>query len=77
LLVRRNGGSIPVAGKNVATRSYNLDGENRCVDIFRRPEEYRREPEDGRGWFAIGDYSMRSFARESGAVVSFLACLGR
>jgi hypothetical protein len=44
-----------------------MDGETRCVDIFRRSdgtygfEEYRREPEDGRGWYAIGFYSSRSF----------------
>ena len=54
--------------KNVVVRSFNMDGDNCCVDIFRRPdgtygfEEYRREPEDGRGWFAIGNYSSRSFA---------------
>ena len=41
-------------------RSVNLPGEHVCVDLFRRPdgtfgfEEYRREPEDGRGWFVIG-----------------------
>jgi hypothetical protein len=56
-----------MACKNVVIHSFNLEGETQCVDIFRRPdgtygfEEYRREPEDGRGWFAIGDYSSRSF----------------
>jgi len=65
-----------MADKNVVIRSYNLDGDSQCVDIFRRPdgtcgfEEYRRDPEDGRGWFAIGDYSSRSFDGESDAVAS-------
>jgi len=65
-----------MAEKNVVVRSFNVDGENRCVDIFRRPdgtygfEEYRREPEDGRGWFAIGNYSSRSFATSMNAVAT-------
>ena len=38
-------------------------GENRCVDIFQRPdgtfgfEEYRRDSEDGRGWFPVGFFA--------------------
>jgi hypothetical protein len=70
-----------MAHKNVVIRSYNLDGETQCVDIFRRPdgtygfEEYRREPEDARGWFAIGDYSSRSFNRESDAVTNAKASI--
>ena len=54
--------------KNVVIQSINLEGECRCVDIFRRPdrtfgfEEYRRDPEDNRGWYPIGGYSNRSFA---------------
>jgi hypothetical protein len=65
-----------MAHKNVVIRSYNLDGDTQCVDIFRRSdgtygfEEYRREPEDGRGWFAIGNYSSRSFERELEAVTN-------
>jgi hypothetical protein len=41
-------------------RSIETDDGGRCVDIFVRPdgtfgfEEYRRDSEDGRGWFAIG-----------------------
>jgi hypothetical protein len=70
-----------MARKNVVIRSYNLDGETLCVDIFRRPngtygfEEYRREPEEGRGWFAIGDYSARSFDGESDAVTNAKASI--
>ena len=76
-----NPGSIRMAQKNVVIRSYNLDGDSQCVDIFRRPdgtygfEEYRREPEDGRGWFAIGDYSPRSFDRESDALANAKASI--
>jgi hypothetical protein len=60
--------------KRVVIHSFNMDGATRCVDIFRRPdgafgfEEYRRDPEDGRGWFAIGASSSRSFGRASDAV---------
>ena len=43
------------------------DGE-RCIDIFRRAdgsfgfEEYRRDIEDQRGWFAIGGHAGLAFA---------------
>jgi hypothetical protein len=72
---------VHVAQKNLVVHSFNLDGETRCVDIFRRPdgtygfEEYRREPEDGRGWFAIGTYSSRSFDTESDAVANARASI--
>jgi hypothetical protein len=79
------GGQTPedplVAQKNVVIRSHNLDGEMQCVDIFQRPdgtygfEEYRRDPEDGRGWFAIGHYSSRSFDREADAVLNAKASI--
>ena len=42
------------------------DGE-RCIDIFRRAdgsfgfEEYRRDIEDQRGWFAIGGHAAQRF----------------
>lgn len=53
--------------KNKVLRSINRDGETICVDIFVRPdgtygfEEYRRDPEDGRGWYAIGHHGEREF----------------
>jgi hypothetical protein len=65
-----------MADKNVVVRSLNMDGEARCVDIFCRPdgtygfEEYRREPEDGRGWYAIGSYSSRSFETSMDALAN-------
>ncbi|RTL63773.1 MAG: hypothetical protein EKK41_22815 [Hyphomicrobiales bacterium] len=58
---------MPVAPKNRVVQSFNQDGETRCVDVFMRPdgtygfEEYRRELEDGRGWFAIGGYAGQQF----------------
>ncbi|MDE1995280.1 MAG: hypothetical protein KGI75_22445 [Rhizobiaceae bacterium] len=52
---------------NKVMRSINQPGENICVDVFVRPdgsygfEEYRREPEDGRGWYPVGYYSEQRF----------------
>ncbi|RBI86154.1 hypothetical protein DRV85_05195 [Rhodosalinus halophilus] len=57
-------------------RSVNLPGERVCVDLFRRPdgtygfEEYRREPEDGRGWFVIGHHGHRVFDSEAAALAA-------
>lgn len=51
-----------MAHANTILRSINLDGARVCVDIFARPDgsfgfdEYRRDPEDGRGWFSIGHH---------------------
>ncbi len=42
--------------------SIEAPGGQLCIDIFCRPdgswgfEEYRRDPEDGRGWYATGRY---------------------
>ena len=62
-----------MAHDNTVLASVNLSGESICVDIFRRPdgsfgfEEFRRDPEDGRGWFAIGFHGDRRFATEGAA----------
>ena len=56
-----------MTGRNIVLQSINAPDGARCVDIFRRPdgrygfEEYRRDPEDARGWFAIGGFGDRSF----------------
>lgn len=48
-------------------RSVNLPGETVCVDLFQRAdgsygyELFRRDSEDGRGWFAIGHYAAQRF----------------
>lgn len=51
-----------MAHANKVVRSINQPGETICVDIFERPdgtygfEEFRRDPEDNRGWFSIGSH---------------------
>ena len=48
-------------------RSIETDDGGRCVDLFIRGdgsfgfEEYRRDIEDGRGWFAVGFYAAARF----------------
>lgn len=52
-------------------QSIETDDGGRCVDIFIRPdgtfgfEEYRRDAEDGRGWFPIGAQAGRVFQTET------------
>ena len=54
-------------------RSIEAPGGQVCVDIFRRPdgtwgfEEYRRDPEDGRGWQVSGHLSGRSYRSQADA----------
>lgn len=49
-----------MAHRNTVLRSVNSPDEQRCVDIFQRPdgsfgfEEFRRDAEDPSGWFRIG-----------------------
>ena len=49
-------------------QSINLPGDTICVDIFIRPngtygfDEFRRDPEDGRGWFSIGHHGSAEFS---------------
>lgn len=59
-----------MAHENKVIQSVNLEGEHQCVDVFMRPggtfgyELYRWDPEDGRGWYAIGHFSARKFESE-------------
>jgi hypothetical protein len=61
-----------VATKVVA--SFNSPEGDRCVDIFVRDdgtfgfEEYRRDPEDMRGWFSLHRYSYQAFATNEDAL---------
>ena len=56
-----------MAHVNKVIRSINAEGAPLCVDVFRRPdgsfgfEEFRRDPEDGRGWYPVGHHGHRVF----------------
>ena len=56
--------------------SINNDDASRCVDIFRRAdgtfgfEEYRRDVEDGRGWFPVGNFAERRFPDAQAALAA-------
>lgn len=77
-------GAPPAASaKPRVLRSVNADETaTRCVDLFERPgggpdpfgfEEYRRDPEDGRGWFPVGGHAARRFASAEDAWAAALA----
>lgn len=59
---------------NKVMLSINGHDHASCVDFFVRPdgtfgfEEYRRDVEDARGWFPIGNYSARTFPTELDAL---------
>ncbi len=67
--------------KKLVVKSINAAGEDRCVDLFRRPdgtfgfEEYRRDVEDQRGWFAIGFYGDKTFDTEMAALGAAIAAV--
>jgi len=62
-----------MAARNHVLKSINFEGESRCVDLFKRPdgtfgfEEFRRDFEDGRGWFPVGVFGYRVFDSEEDA----------
>ena len=64
-----------MAHENKVVHSFNFEDELRCVDVFVRPdgtfgfEEYRRDPEDGRGWFPIGFHAEQRFATSAAALM--------
>ena len=63
-----------MAHTNKVTRSIETPDGGRCVDLFRRPdtsfgfEEYRRDVEDGSGWFRIGFHADATFPTEAAAL---------
>ena len=65
-----------MAHVNRVLRSIELPDGTRCVDVFIRPrgtfgfEEYRRDAEDRRGWFAIGCHDGREFETEKDALAA-------
>ena len=54
--------------------SFNLAGDARCVDIFGRPDgsfgfdEYRRDPEDPKGWYQTGFFDEEKFSTQQEAL---------
>lgn len=62
-----------MAHQNKVLRSINLPGEMLCVDLFQRPDgsfgfdEFRRDPEDGRGRYSIGHHGALVFPSFEGA----------
>lgn len=62
-----------MAHANTILLSLSEPGGSLCVDVFLRPdgsfgfEEFRRDVEDSRGWFAIGHYDHRRFATQAAA----------
>jgi len=60
---------------NRVVASFNSSTGDHCVDIFVRDdgtfgfEEYRRDPEDMRGWFPLQHYSNQVFATDQDALV--------
>jgi len=62
-----------MAHVNKVMQSIETPDGGRCVDIFIRPdgsygfEEYRRDLEDGRGWFPVGFHADERFGSEAAA----------
>ena len=63
---------------NKVTESIETPGGDRCVDFFKRPdgtwgfEEYRRDIEDGTGWFQTGFHRDRRFSNRDKALQAAL-----
>lgn len=61
--------------------SIEAPGGQICVDLFRRAngtfgfEEYRRDPEDGRGWFATGCHADGVFETQVAAEAAAMAAV--
>ena len=59
--------------------SFNNDTGDHCVDIFVRDdgtfgfEEYRRDPEDMRGWFSLHRHATHVFATDAAALAKATA----
>ncbi|MEL7211474.1 MAG: hypothetical protein AAGK92_02360 [Pseudomonadota bacterium] len=71
-----------MAHENKVILSVNLDGDTVCVDIFKRPDgsfgfdEFRRDPEDMRGWFSIGYHGDKRFETAQNALDAAKRAIG-
>lgn len=71
-----------MAHTNTVLHSINLDGETICVDVFARPDgsfgfdEFRRDPEDGRGWYSIGHHGEKRFSSADAALAAAKSTIG-
>lgn len=68
--------------ENRVIHSINLDGDNICVDVFVRPDdsygfdEFRCDPEDGRGWYSIGYHGEGRFDTSDDALAAAKRTVG-
>ena len=73
-------GIVPTMGNKVLASVENSYGDY-CVDVFVRPngtfgfEEYRRDPEDGGGWYPLQRYSGQVFNSEGDALAQAKKCV--
>lgn len=62
-------------------KSIENDSGDHCVDVFQRDdgsfgfEEYRRDPEDGRGWFPLQRFGSQTFVSEESALAKARALI--
>ena len=67
-----------MASRHRVLRSIETPDGQRCVDLFCRPdasfgfETYRRDAEDGRGWFPLGGFAGRRYASADAALAAAL-----
>ncbi len=65
-----------MAHANKVIHSINLPGDGVCVDVFQRPDgafgfdEFRRDPEDNRGWYSIGHHGALTFPTADAALAA-------
>lgn len=65
-----------MAGGKTVMQSIEAPGGTLCVDLFCRAdgswgfEEYRREPEDGRGWYPVGHHADGRYPDRAAALAA-------
>ena len=66
--------NLIMSHSNKVIHSIETSDGSRCVDVFQRPdatfgfEEFRRDTEDFRGWFSVGNHSNTIFKSETAAL---------